>query len=124
MSADEIREGMKLLRNYYAKDGQPRMLNDAQWAVYVAGLTPYTRADLERAAHRWMQTSQFFPLLSDLLTLIKPAVSALVRQQREEIEAHNRKLIAAGDRPVDPAKLANFKHDVAEFLRRRSMGSR
>ncbi len=74
MTPAEVRQGLQLMRNYYAKDGQPRMLNDAQWGVYIAGLMPFTPADLERATNQWMQTSQFFPMLSELLAILRPPV--------------------------------------------------
>lgn len=72
MTADEIRQGLKVLRNYYAKDGQPHALNDTQLAVYLDGLSPFAAAELERAARTWMQQSRWFPALSDLLALVRP----------------------------------------------------
>lgn len=59
------------------------------------------------------------PSVGDILD----AASAIIRHRREQTDEIQRKQLPSGDKPVDPAKLANFKHDVAEFLRRRRMGS-
>jgi hypothetical protein len=72
----EIRRGLDVLRNYYAKDNQPHRLNDAQWAVYLDGLRAVSAAELETAARAWMQRSRWFPALSDLLGLLRPQVDA------------------------------------------------
>jgi hypothetical protein len=76
MTADEIRRGLNVLRHYYAHDGQPYALNDAQLAVYLDGLRPFGPAELESAARTWMRTARWFPKLCDLLTLLAgPQVS-------------------------------------------------
>lgn len=80
MTLAEVRDGLKLVRNYYAKDSQPHVLNDAQWAVYIAGLTPFTPDALTHATHTWMQRSKWFPALSDLLDLLRPAEISLETQ--------------------------------------------
>jgi hypothetical protein len=74
MTPTQVREGLALLRNYYAKDGKPHPLNDAQWAVYCAGLAPFEPEALTAAAHQWMRDSKWFPALSDLIAILAPKV--------------------------------------------------
>ena len=73
MTPAEVRQGMAVLRNYYAKDGKPHVLTDAQWAVYLDGLQRHSAGELEAAARLWMRQSKWFPALSDLLGLIDGA---------------------------------------------------
>lgn len=77
MTPGDIKQGMAVLRNYYVdREGKPHVVNDAQWAVYIDGLAPFSPGQLEAAARAWMRQSRFFPQLSDLLPLIQgPAVS-------------------------------------------------
>lgn len=75
MTPKEARDGLALLRNYYGdKDGKPYPMNDAKWAVYCAGLAPFTPEQLQAAAHQWMRESKWFPALSDLLEILVPKV--------------------------------------------------
>lgn len=77
MTQTEITQGLNILRNYYAKDGRPHTLNDAQWAAYLDGLQRYSYGELEAAARAWIRQSPWFPKLSDLLGLIEgPVLSA------------------------------------------------
>lgn len=76
MTADEIRRGVDVLRHYYARDGQPYRLNDAQWAAYLDALQPFPAAMLAAAASAWIRQSRWFPAVSDLLSLLAPAVSS------------------------------------------------
>lgn len=71
MTPAEVRQGLTLIRNYYAKDGKPHPLNDAQWGVYIAGMSNISAGQLEAACHAWMRTSKWFPALSDLIEMIE-----------------------------------------------------
>lgn len=75
MTREEIIRELTLVRNYYPdKDGKAHSLNDAQWGVYIAGLTPFTVEALRAATHRWMLESKWFPALSDLIAILRPKV--------------------------------------------------
>ena len=77
MTRDEIVRGVRVLANYYADaQGQPKALNDVQWAAYLSGLAPFTTAEFEAASTAWMRQSAFFPRLSDLLGLLLPPALA------------------------------------------------
>lgn len=73
MTPSEVRQELSTVRNYYAdKDGTPYPMNDAKWAVYCAGLAPFSADKVRAAAHRWMQESKWFPALSDLIAILRP----------------------------------------------------
>lgn len=77
MTPAEVRQGLSVLRNYYAVNGKPQVLTDVQLAVYIDGLQRHSLGELEAAARTWMRQSAWFPKLSDLLGLMEgPTVSA------------------------------------------------
>lgn len=76
MTQQEIGAGLKVLRNYYGKAGQPHELNDVQVAAYMDHLAPYSAAALESAVKQWIASSRWFPSVSDLLAILRgPAMS-------------------------------------------------
>jgi hypothetical protein len=78
MSPSELRQGLRVLQNYYATNGQPHVLNDVQIGVYGKSLLRFTAAQFETAADQWMQQSKWFPALSDLLSLLEPKTEMAV----------------------------------------------
>lgn len=74
MTPQEVNAGLAVLKNYYAKDGKPHVLNDVQVAAYVDHLAPYSAAALETACKRWIATSKWFPAVSDLLEILRGPV--------------------------------------------------
>jgi hypothetical protein len=72
-----VRKTLDVLRQYYAnREGQPHQLNAVQVTVYLDGLANFSPEELEAAARAWMRDSQYFPKLSELLTLLSPKIDA------------------------------------------------
>jgi len=69
-----VKAVLDVLCAYYLHQGEPRKMNPVQISVYTDGLQGFAPAALESAARRWMQTSRFFPALSDLLEILQPKV--------------------------------------------------
>jgi hypothetical protein len=74
----KVEKVLMILRNYYGKDGRPLAMNDVQIGVYLSRLERFSAAELERAATAHMESSAFFPKLSDLLALLDPPVDPKV----------------------------------------------
>lgn len=83
MTAQEINTGLRVLRNFYARDGNPYVLNDVQVSAYLDGLAPFSAAEFEAASRVWMRRSKWFPALSELLEILRgpevdPAIQAVL----------------------------------------------
>lgn len=63
-----------LCKHYARPDGTPHVLNETQGAFYVSLLDKFSHEVLAAAAIRWMETSRFFPAISDLIGLIEPTI--------------------------------------------------
>lgn len=61
-----------LCKHYARPDGTPHALNDTQGALYISLLEKYPHEALTGAAVQWIQTSRFFPAISDLVGILDP----------------------------------------------------
>jgi len=71
MTPKEISDGLTVLRNQYAKQGEPYVLNDVQVANYIRELSPFTVDEFATAARAWIRSGKWFPAIPELLALIE-----------------------------------------------------
>lgn len=86
------------------------------FAVYLDDLKPFPTLAVERACRRLESTVTWFPKVAELVEACR-----IEARRIEEAAAQRRPKLAAGDRPVDPAKWAKFKDDVAAVIAKKGM---
>lgn len=71
-TVDEIQHTLKILREFYGKNGVPYDLNATQALVYTDGLVEFRAGELEKAARKCMRELKWFPALSELRAALLP----------------------------------------------------